>query len=445
MRRELAEDPHVVVGDAAGCVDALVFRLRNTPKALNLLLSHLSATAPHLDLLLETINLSFYEDLVNPETSEFDMLQVLQDYIHREVQSSSLCEEMFTEADSSIAGRLLVLYTQRRYQRKFIKMMLKQTLIRIVNTEDRVLSLNVEEAEREVVKKRKMFFYHSSVPSPALLSNLDEEVYLLLGQTIDTLQRYTLLLLDALYGNLESMPFAMRWLCRTLSHSILTRQQRNSKQDRNRTLGAWVLSRWVIAGVQRADLNGLLWDSHITESNVANFGLIGLVIRHIYSETTFAEAKLAPLNLFISQEMYVISTQSPDAPLFRRFGGSERLLGAGAAPHSAQAQGGRGGSGRRVDGAVLSKKRAAREGDQSVLAVAVSEKDKYAGEVPHGDAVPGGGLFDSGNAAFSAEPISNGGLFAYSETSNPDQGRPVLHMAQSGPPSPCLSILYALH
>jgi hypothetical protein len=303
VKRELAEDPHVVVGDAAGSVEGLIFRMRNTPKAFNLLLSNLP-TSPHVDLLLESVSLSFYEDLVNSQTSELDLLQVLRDYLHREVHSSSLCEEMFSEAEGSIAGRLLVLYTQRRYQRKFIKMMLKQTLIRIVNTEDRVLSLNVQEAEQAVLRKRSLFFSKSS---PLLLANLEEEVELLLSQTIETLQRYTLLVLDALYGNLQSMPFAMRWLCRTLSDSILTRKCRNSREDRNRTLGAWVLSRWIIVGVQRADLNGLLWDSHITESNIANFGLIGQVIRHIYSETTFEGAKLATLNLFIAQEMYVIS------------------------------------------------------------------------------------------------------------------------------------------
>lgn len=442
MRRELAEDPHAVVGDAAGCVEALVFRLRNTPKAFNMLLLHLSTAAPHLDLLLETVILSFYEDLVNPETSELDLLQVLRDYIHREVQSSCLCEEMFSEA-GSIAGRLLVLYTQRRSQRKFIKMMLKQTLIRIVNTEDRVLTLDVKEAERAVMKKRESFFDHSN--SPLFLSNLDEEVCLQLSETMETLQRYTLLVLDAVYSNLESMPFAMRWLCRTLSHSILTRTSRNSRQDRDRTLGAWVLSRWVIVGVQRADLNGLLWDSHITESNVANFGLIGLVIRHIYSETTFEEAKLAPLNQFIAREMYVTTIQSTQTSLFRRFSASKRLLSARPALHSAQAPSQRGRSCRRLYSAVLPKKRAAREDSQSFLAVAVTAKNQHTGEVPHGYALFSGGLFDRGNAALSGKSLPNRRLRPAAETRSTDKGRTVLCVAESSAAFACLSGLYALH
>ena len=313
-RKELAKDAHEVLGDATGAVQALVLTLRRTPKAFNMLLSHIQKNARHIDLLQETVIFSFFEDLVNPETSELDLLQVLRDYIHSEVLESPLCEELFTDLDSSLLGRLLVLYTQRRSQRKFIKMILKQTLIRIINTEDRVLSLDVEEAAREVMSKRRLFFDNSktwprfptrSQSSPVML-DLDDEVTLLLSQTADTLRHYTLLVLDAIYSRLDSMPFPMRWLCRALSQTILRRGHRNTVQDRNRTLGTWEFSRWILTGIQRADLSGLLWDEQVTESNIANFSLIGRVIRHIYSETRFAEPKLEELNAFIRQEMYVI-------------------------------------------------------------------------------------------------------------------------------------------
>ena len=69
-RRELAKDAHEVLGDATGTVQALVLTLRRTPKAFNMLLSHIQKNARHIDLLQETVIFSFFGDLLNPETSE---------------------------------------------------------------------------------------------------------------------------------------------------------------------------------------------------------------------------------------------------------------------------------------------------------------------------------------------------------------------------------------
>ena len=314
-----------MLDNASGCVEALVFRIRTTPKAFALLLSKVEPKGVEVELLLETVCLSFFEDLVNPETSELDLLQMLKEYVSKEVQNSQQCDDLFSDSSTSIAGRLLILYSQRRSQRRFIKQMLKQTLIRIINTDDRTLHLDEVRLTREVRANRRNFYgsrlssveldfsrmgkwvvdleTHSEDGMESVLDNVDEEVTALMNQMIETLKRYTLLILDAFYNNIESMPFSMRWLCRVVSNSILRRSTRNSLRDRNLTLGTWVFTRWILVSVQRADLNGLLWDTQVTESNIVNFGLIGRVIRHIYSETVFDERRFAVLNDFIQKEM----------------------------------------------------------------------------------------------------------------------------------------------
>lgn len=319
FKRTLVESPGELLGNASAYVDKLLFYIRTTPKAFALLLNCTPLKSPQLELLLETITFSFFEDLVNTDSSEIDLLEMLKELVAKDVGQSSLCTELFSEHSPNITGKLLVLFTQRRSQRRFIKLMLKQTLIRIINADDRTLHLDSRRIYREVKAKRKQFYANTltwtytaqSKPQEALhsdedsdsLANLDEEVNAIVFQMSESLQKYTLLLLDSVYNSLNSMPFAMRWLCRAVSKAVLSRSERNTVRDRNVTLGTWVFAKWILVSVQSADLNGLLWDTQITETNIANFGLIGRVIRHIYEESRFEEDQFESLNQFIQREM----------------------------------------------------------------------------------------------------------------------------------------------
>jgi len=319
FKRTLVDSPGELLGNASAYVDKLLFYIRNTPKAFALLLNCTPLKSPQLELLLETITYSFFEDLVNTDSSEIDLLEMLKELVAKDVGQTSLCTELFSEHSPNITGKLLILFTQRRSQRRFIKLMLKQTLIRIINTDDRTLHLDSRRIYREVKAKRKQFYANTlswtymaqSKPQEALhsdedsdsLANLDEEVNAILFQMSESLQKYTLLLLDSVYNSLNSMPFAMRWLCRSVSKAVLNRSERNTVRDRNITLGTWVFAKWILVSVQSADLNGLLWDTQVTETNIANFGLIGRVIRHIYEESRFEEDQFESLNQFIQREM----------------------------------------------------------------------------------------------------------------------------------------------
>lgn len=320
FKRSLVDSPGELLGNASAYVEKLLFYIRTTPKAFALLLNCTPLKSPQLELLLETINFSFFEDLVNTDISEIDLLEMLRELVNKDVGQTSLCTELFSEHSPNITGKLLILYTQRRSQRRFIKLMLKQTLIRIINTDDRTLHLDSRRIYREVKAKRRQFFANTltwssyttqSKPEETLhsdeesdsLANLDEEVNAILFQMSESLQKYTLLLLDSVYNSLNNMPFAMRWLCRMLSKAVLNRSERNTVRDRNITLGTWVFAKWILVSVQSADLNGLLWDTQVTETNIANFGLIGRVIRHIYEESHFEEDQFESLNQFIQREM----------------------------------------------------------------------------------------------------------------------------------------------
>ena len=323
FRRSLVDTPGSLLGNAASYIDRLLYFLRTTPNAFVLMLGCTPLKNPQLDLFLETIMFSFFEDLVNTETSEIDLLMTLKEMVVRELGSSKQCSEIFSENSPNITGKLLIMYTHRRSQRRFIKLMLKQTLIRIINTDDRTLHLDSRKIYREVKQKRKWFYansfslnsvlslaeerfqseQHSDEDDVESLSNLDEEVSAILSQMAETVQKYCLLMLDAVYNSLEKMPFTMRWLCRVVSSSILNRAEKNTERDRNITLGAWVFTKWILVSVQSADLNGLLWDTQVTETNIANFGLIGRVIRHIYEEVKFEDEQFASLNPFVLREM----------------------------------------------------------------------------------------------------------------------------------------------
>lgn len=315
----MVETPGELLGNASAYVDKLLFYIRTTPKAFALLLNCTPLKSPQLDLLLETITFSFFEDLENTENFEIDLLEMLKELVYKDVHGTNLTSELFSEHAPNITGKLLILYAQRRAQRRFIKLMLKQTLIRIINNDDRTLHLDSRRIYREVKAKRRQFYANTlnwtfpttlrqietvqNEDETESMANLDEEVNAIVAQMSESLQKYTLLLLDSVYTSLERMPFAMRWLCRTVSKAVLSRSERNTVRDRNITLGMWVFTKWILVSVQSADLNGLLWDTQVTETNIANFGLIGRVIRHIYEESRFEEEQFESLNQFIQREM----------------------------------------------------------------------------------------------------------------------------------------------
>jgi hypothetical protein len=122
----LSENARSELGDSFSYVERFIFQLRKNPEVFNLVVACTPSTSRDLDLLVESFSFSFFEDLMNPENSEVELLKVIHQLIKLEFQRNENITQVFNESVSSVLSKVLVLYTKRRSQRKYLKLLFKK-------------------------------------------------------------------------------------------------------------------------------------------------------------------------------------------------------------------------------------------------------------------------------------------------------------------------------
>lgn len=302
ISKKLETSPRKILGDTFTYVEKLILALRNSPQAFNIVVENITPTIPNLELLVESFAFSFFEDLMNPENSELDLLKVIQALIKLEFKRREHVTAIFDDDSSSVLSKMLVFYTKRRSQRKFMKLLFKKKLLALAFADSQDLTIdlaaiyklvhrNPTEVQKEIKKPKKnrglfgLFRLNSkSKPKeselpheveidPAMYSD-DSHVWEIVEEISEKICEVCEGLLQAIFSNVGTMPYGLRWVCRTLSDVLKETTPESTEMERNIMLGTFLFMKWWIPAIMRADENGLLSDTVISPIMKKNLVLI---------------------------------------------------------------------------------------------------------------------------------------------------------------------------
>lgn len=302
------------MGDHYVYVEHFVKHLRNDSEVFNLVVSLCPPNMSHLELVAESFAYSFFEDLMNPENSELELLKVIKSVMKLESQNYSSISDIFNENVSTVLGKILTIYTKRRTQRKYLRLLFKKTMIKIVHSEERDLRIDprsiykriqakmrvsqIETIPEEAPKKKKSFFgsifggrstkdkSKTITASQVFTRDIEEfdntyymedrDVKARISLQSEIIVNYCKQLLKPIYDNVKTMPHGIKWLCRCIS-DLSEQTCEVSILERNTMLGTFLFTKWWLPSLASADSNGLIQDCIIPTIVRSNLGLISNV------------------------------------------------------------------------------------------------------------------------------------------------------------------------
>jgi hypothetical protein len=344
-RKRLIEDLRGYLGDHYVYVEHFVKLIRNDPSAFNLIVSCCDTNLPFLDMLAESFTYSFFEDLMNPEGTELELLKVLRALMQIEFKRHPHTSDIFNENVSSVLGKILTIYTKRRPQRKYLRLVMKKPLMKIMNGEECDLSLDPKtiyqrlNLRRDTIIKmdspvrlltprgqghRSSWFssrasetiqviverersYEDMHDSSYYLedTNVREQIDLVSSKLIE----HCRLILSYVYSNVHNMPYGVRWICKSICELTAERSKgQDSEAEQRMMLGTFLFTKWWLVAIATADSSGLINDTVISEEGRASLGFISNVrsrqiLKQVCRENTFEYPQFDRINKFILEEI----------------------------------------------------------------------------------------------------------------------------------------------
>jgi hypothetical protein len=341
----LIEDLRGYLGDHYVYVEHFVKLIRNDPSAFNLIVSCCDTNLPFLDMLAESFTYSFFEDLMNPEGTELELLKVLRTLMQIEFKRHPHTSDIFNENVSSVLGKILTIYIKRRPQRKYLRLVMKKPLMKIMNEEECDLRLDpktiyqrlnlrrdtiikmdspvrlitpqgqgshkswfsprASESVQVIVERER--FYEDMHDSSYYLedSNVTEQMNLVSSKLIE----HCRLILSYVYSNVHNMPYGVRWICKCICELTAERSKgQDSEAEQRMMLGTFLFTKWWLVAITTADSSGLINDTVISDEGRASLGFIcnvrpRQILKQVCRENTFAGPQFDKINQFILEEI----------------------------------------------------------------------------------------------------------------------------------------------
>lgn len=313
-----------VMGAHSAEVQSFLFYIKSHPDILNTLVDKCQPCQPWLDLFVESLAYSFYEDLLQPETSHLELLRMLQSLIKSECRRSDSFSDLFNENVCTILGKLLPVYTKLQSQRKYLVETFREPLLRIVYGDQRDLHIDLQSlysrvknsrdtltgqlAPRRLKKKGSDVFLVKESNEVDLVTCLnDSEVMGGVMQLSDLLIDICRMLLNEIYSKVEAMPYGVRWICKILSEAV-AETSGNFQAERSQVLGTFLFAKWWLPAIISADANGLLQDCDVPPVIRKNLGLVSnvrlsQVLKQIFRDSSLDGPHFDHINQFIKTEV----------------------------------------------------------------------------------------------------------------------------------------------
>mmetsp|Transcript_10623 Transcript_10623/g.20548 ORF Transcript_10623/g.20548 Transcript_10623/m.20548 type:complete len:1002 (+) Transcript_10623:440-3445(+) len=322
IRKEMVEDLRKFLGDHYSYVELFVHLLRNSPESVELLVSLIPSNVAHLDLLAESFAFSFFQDLMHIEHTELELLKVIKKLMWSEAEKFNSPSDIFNENVSAVLGKILTLYTKHRSQRKYLNLLFRKPLIKIVSeSKPQDLQLDSRKIYHRMMDKQlrarksaesaiRSSFFRRKPTNPSVVDEYSElenyiehpEVQRQVEELNDKIIGTCKLLLKSIYENVNRMPHGVRWLCKCIAELAEENGQKD-EVDRNSLLGTFLFTKWWLPALTSADYNGLLENCLIPKTVRKNLVQISNVMKHVFQEKHFNEPEYSRINAFIDDEI----------------------------------------------------------------------------------------------------------------------------------------------
>jgi hypothetical protein len=324
-RKVMVEDLRKLLGDHYSYVELFVHLLRNSPESVKLLVSSIPPNAAHLDLLAESFTFSFFQDLMHIENTELELLKVIKKLMWSEAVKFDSPSDIFNENVSAVLGKILTLYTKHRSQRKYLNLLFRKPLIKIVSeNKPQDLQLDSRKIYQKISDKAKRMKRSSNTVKSSMfsrrvasvatepISELENylehpDVQQHVAEYSDVLIKTCRLLLKSVYENVNRMPHGVRWLCKCIAELAAEKGQ-TDEVERNSLLGTFLFTKWWLPALTSADYNGLLENCLIPKTVRKNLVQISNVtatqiLKHLFQEKLFTEPEYSYINEFLEDEI----------------------------------------------------------------------------------------------------------------------------------------------
>ena len=330
--KRLLPDAHSFLGDNFRYAEQMVFMIRSNPEIFNFISQSCRQPKDGTASLIESFGYSFFLDLIHPENTELELVNVMHRLIHSELEFlvstggniNNLLNENF------VLKNMLRLYMRRKNQRKYMKLVFRKPLREIIHDQETIKELKLEpkaiyKAENErmmkynneevvqVPQKKKSFFGGSSkkakpVKEVQKIEVTEEEalshpqVKSIIEARSEIIINHCRSLLNALYKNVRTMPFGLRGICKRMALWIEGLEKKQDEKTVFNLLGIFLFTSWWIPAILDPIKSGLLQNVIINTGTLNCLKTIATILKNLFKETFFDEPHYFVINKFILEE-----------------------------------------------------------------------------------------------------------------------------------------------
>ena len=332
-RKRLVPNAHACLGDNFRYAEQMVFMIRSNPEIFSFISQNCRQHRDGAENLIESFGYSFFLDLVHPENTELELVNVMHRLIHTEliflVKSSGNISNLLNE--NFVLKSMLRLYMKRKNQRKYMKLVFRKPLREIIHDQEtmkelklepkaiykaeneRLLKYNSEDVVPTPQKKRSIFGSSSKKPKPDEKKKekveISEEEALSHPQVKNVIEARSEIiinhcksLLNALYKNIRTMPFGLRGICKRMVEWIKELVPNAEEKTIFTLLGIFLFTSWWIPAILDPIKSGLLQNVIINPCTLSCLKTIGTILKNLFKETYFDEPHFFVINRFINEE-----------------------------------------------------------------------------------------------------------------------------------------------
>lgn len=278
----------------------LFYLLQTEPKYLARLVGVLADTEG-VDAVLDTILLTLYGDAFSPR-EEFLILTLFKIAIEQEMQSITSISDFVKE--QSVLAKMVLTYNRRKQGLEYMRQTLGPALTEFLTTEGS-LELNARKIHQKLITDQETV---SGVKSMQRTLTDDEiaqlpEVSAIVNKRAEQLQAACQLFLSKILGNVNRLPYGLRWICK--QHRAIAQDAiPNAKpDDLNKMTSYFVYYRFINLGVVSPETFNIT-DAKITPLSVFNLVEVSKVLHHLFSFTPFdprTERWYVPMNAWMAE------------------------------------------------------------------------------------------------------------------------------------------------
>jgi len=282
----------------------LFYLLQTEPKYLASLVYLMNNE--QMDSFLDTVILTLYGDAFSPR-EEFLILKLFQAAIQREMNAIKDVSD-FLKADS-VVPRMVVTYNRRKQGLEFLKTVLAP-ILKSVMTKEFNLELKPAVIYQTMISEQEVTTGQKST----LKRNLTEdkimelkEIKAIVNTRVQQLQQICQQFLDGIVGNMNKLPYGIRWICK----QICTISQQNfakcGEDDVLKVTGYFVYYRFINLAIVTPDAFEIV-DKELSPVARKNLVSVSKVLQNLFNFSLFggSDKWMMPLNDWIKKNIPIV-------------------------------------------------------------------------------------------------------------------------------------------